>query len=343
MNKRTDLRTLVVTLAVFGVLAAILLAVAHRYWFERPEPVPSQPAVAQNTLAPDINAGFWTTPPPEPAPALEPSPEPTLEPTPEPAPKPTPEPTPRPEPRITGGVLLDTYEDETVTLQLRQFETGEGQTRVTYFTAEAIVSDMGRLASGFAKDTFGRNIQEKPSSMARRLGALAAVNGDYYGFRDDGILIRNGILYRDEPARDGMAFLADGRMTVYEETETSAEELLAMGAIHTFSFGPALLRDGEAVPLAAHGISGLNPRTAAGMIAPGHFVFLVADGRLKGYSQGLSIRELTEVFLELGCTEAYNLDGGGTSTLIWQNKLINRPQGRTAERASSDILYITGD
>ncbi|MCL2030802.1 MAG: phosphodiester glycosidase family protein [Oscillospiraceae bacterium] len=330
MTKQTGLRALVIALAVLGVLAGTLLVIANRYWFEHPQPVPSQPVIERLTPAPLPRE---TEPPRE-----TPSPHETASP-PEPTPEPTP--TPRPEPLITGGVLLDTHEDDAVTVHLRRFETGEGQARVTYFTAEAIVLDMSRIGTGFAKDTFGRNIQERPSSMARRLGALLAVNGDYYGFRDDGIIIRNGTLYRDEPSREGMAFLADGRMMIYQEQDIPAAELLAMGALHTFSFGPALLRDGEAPDAYSHGISGLNPRTAVGMIAPGHFVFLVADGRLKGYSQGLTLRQMSELFAELGCTDAYNLDGGGTSTLVWREELANRPQGRTSERASSDILYIS--
>jgi hypothetical protein len=332
MNRRTGWRTLVVTLAVIIALGATLLAVASRFWFERPEPVPSQPAVLRETVSSEETAALRETFPP--AEGTVP-PDPSLEPTPDPAPEPS-----LSELRITSGEVLDTYEDESVKIQLRRFEIGEGQARVTYFTAEAIVLDMNRLASGFAKDTFGRNIQERPSVMARRAGALLAVNGDYYGFRDDGVLIRNGLLYRDAPARTGAAFLSDGRMVIYDETGVSAEVLLAMGALHTVSFGPALLRDGEVQSDFPGGIRSLNPRTAVGMIAPGHFVFLVADGRSKGYSQGLTLSQLAELFQELGCTEAYNLDGGGTSTMVWRGEVTNYPQGRGAERASSDILYI---
>ena len=331
MGGKSGVRAVIIALAVLAALGSALLAVAGRFWFERPEAIPSQPAAPQTTYTASPNE------PPAPIPA------PVAEPTAEPTPEPTPEPTVRPQPQIKGGELLHRYEDKGVTLELRRFETGAGQERVTYFIAEVLLADMSRLASGFAKDTFGRNFQEKPSSIAKRHEALLAVNGDYYGFRDDGVMIRDGVLYRDAPAREGAAILPDGRLILYDETEATAEELMAMGALHAFSFGPILLQDSVAPRAYQTGISGLNPRTAIGMIAPGHFVWAVVDGRLKGYSRGMTLRELSALFAELGCTDAYNLDGGGTSTMIWDGELINLPQGKATERASSDILYITGE
>ena len=70
--------------------------------------------------------------------------------------------------------------------------------------------------------------------------------GDYYGFRDNGIIIRNGVIYRDDPARIGLAFYLDGTMMPYDETQTSAQELLDAGVWNTLSFGPSfctLLKD----------------------------------------------------------------------------------------------------
>ena len=83
--------------------------------------------------------------------------------------------------------------------------------------------------------------------MAENNDAIFAINGDYYGFRDTGIIIRNGVIYRDSPAREGLAFYKDGTMVVYDETKTSAEQLLADGVWNTLSFGPALLSDGDII------------------------------------------------------------------------------------------------
>jgi exopolysaccharide biosynthesis protein len=213
-----------------------------------------------------------------------------------------------------------------------------------------ILDDAASLQSAFANDQFVRKITEKTSVIAAENDAIFAINGDYYGFRDDGILIRNGIIYRDQPARTGLAFYLDGSMAVYDETETSAGELLAAGVWNTLSFGPALLVD-SAVPAGIasvevdtnfgnHSIQGNQPRTGVGIIADNHFVFIVVDGRSKGYSRGVTLSEFAEIFQSLGCTEAYNIDGGGSSTMYFMGRLVNNPLGRNQERGTSDILFI---
>ncbi|MBO7406242.1 MAG: phosphodiester glycosidase family protein, partial [Clostridia bacterium] len=85
-----------------------------------------------------------------------------------------------------------------------------------------------------------------------------------------------------------------------------------------------------------------NPRTAIGMIEPNHFIFVVADGRSMS-SAGLSLYELAKFTQSLGAVTAYNLDGGGSSTMYYQGEVVNNPTsgGRTSkERAVSDIIYI---
>ena len=85
-----------------------------------------------------------------------------------------------------------------------------------------------------------------------------------------------------------------------------------------------------------------NPRTAIGYISDNHYVLVVADGRTDE-SEGLSLLKLAEFMEGLGCTQAYNLDGGGSSTMYYDGEVINNPttNGNTiSERSVSDILYI---
>jgi hypothetical protein len=103
-----------------------------------------------------------------------------------------------------------------------------------------------------------------------------AINGDYYGFRSTGIVIRNGVLFRDEGARTGLAIYRDGHMEVYDETTTSGQELIDAGVWNTLSFGPALVDGGEIVEgieevevdtnFGNHSIQGEQPRTGIGVI-----------------------------------------------------------------------------
>ena len=206
------------------------------------------------------------------------------------------------------------------------------------------------LAVGFANNQFGENIIEDTSDIAASIDAIFAINGDYYGFRDTGIVIRNGVIYRDEGARQGLAIYADGTMEVYDETTTTAEELLAAGVWNTLSFGPALLDGGEVLAgiedvevdtnFGNHSIQGNQPRTGIGMIDTNHFVFVAVDGRSPGYSRGVTMTEFAEIFQSLGATVAYNLDGGGSTTMYFNGEVVNDPLGKGNERGTSDILYL---
>lgn len=220
---------------------------------------------------------------------------------------------------------------------------------LTYYVADVVLGDATDLRSAFANNQFGENITQTTSEIAAANGAVFAVNGDYYGFRSTGIEIRNGVVYRDEGARQGLAFYTDGHVEVYDETQTTAAELLASGVWNTLSFGPAIVEAGQVVDgidsveidtnIGNHSIQGDQPRTAVGVIDDNHLVFVVVDGRQEGYSEGVTLPELADIMLSLGATTAYNLDGGGSSTMYFNGQVINSPSNG-GERGTSDILYV---
>ncbi|MEV5041122.1 phosphodiester glycosidase family protein [Microbacterium sp. LMI1x-1-1.1] len=248
-----------------------------------------------------------------------------------------------------GTVDGDTYSDGETSVTVSQVVTGSGDDTLTYYVADVVLADATRLRSAFAKDQFGENITETTSGIAEDNDAVFAINGDYYGFRDTGIVIRNGVVYRDSPARTGLAFYADGTVRVYDETTTSADELLADGVWNTLSFGPAIVEDGATVDgiedvevdtnVGNHSIQGEQPRTAVGVIDDNHLVFVVVDGRADGYSRGATLTELADIMTGLGAETAYNLDGGGSSTMYFDGDVVNQPSNG-GERGTSDILYI---
>ncbi len=249
----------------------------------------------------------------------------------------------------TGTVEGGTYSDGETSVTVSEVVTGSGDDTLTYFVADVVLADPTRLRSAFAKDQFGENITETTSGIAEDNDAVFAINGDYYGFRDSGIVIRNGVVYRDSPARTGLAFSTDGTVRVYDETTTNADELLADGVWNTLSFGPAIVEDGAAVDgiedvevdtnVGNHSIQGEQPRTAVGVIDENHLVFVVVDGRAEGYSRGATLTELADIMTGLGAETAYNLDGGGSSTMYFNGEVVNQPSNG-GERGTSDILYI---
>ncbi|QSF46544.1 phosphodiester glycosidase family protein [Paenibacillus tianjinensis] len=242
------------------------------------------------------------------------------------------------------------YSSDDIQIKIDEVQTGSGSDQITYFVADVVLKNSSSLRSAFADNSFGTNITEITSEIAASNDALFAINGDYYGFREDGVIIRNGTVYRDDPVRDAMALFEDGTMQTYNEEEISSSELLAQGATNTLSFGPILIQDSQITSdfsnvkidtnFGNRSIQNANPRTAIGMIAPNHYVFVVVDGRNEGYSRGMTLSELADLMQDLGATEAYNLDGGGSSTMYFMGRVVNNPQGKNQERGVSDILYI---
>lgn len=239
----------------------------------------------------------------------------------------------------------NSYQDNNISITIntvRRFET-------TVYVADVKIKHLAYLQTALAKNQFGRNIKEYPSVMAARNHAILAINGDYYGFRDKGLVIRNGYLFDETrlPREDDDLLIVDknGEFEIVKEETVNIKEVHEAGAWQTFCFGPGLIINNEIVvtkrsEVDAHKIS--NPRTAIGYVEPLHYIMLVSDGRTET-EKGLSLLELAKVMQEFGCKDAYNLDGGGSSVMIFNNKIINKPtfDGEVIkERRSSDIVFI---
>lgn len=246
----------------------------------------------------------------------------------------------------TAGATISatSYEDENIKIGIEAYY--EYDTWI--YVADIRVTRVDYLKTAFAQGTYGRNIKAATSDMAVDNGAILAINGDYYGFRNDGFVLRNGVLYRDiaSPVDSDEALLisGDGSFSIIRENGTDAESLLAAGAWQILSFGPALISDDEILVDQGSEVDQSmtsNPRTAVGMISPLHYVFIISDGRTDE-SAGLSLLELAGEFAERGCCVAYNLDGGGSTTLWFNGEIINSPVGGrgSSERKVSDIVYI---
>jgi len=251
-----------------------------------------------------------------------------------------------------GSYTARTYSSGTANIAVSTHTRGSGDDTVTWFVADITVRDATIVRSAFANDAFGENVIANPSAIAAQVGAVLAINGDYYGFRDTGIVIRNGVAYRDRGTRQGLAFRTDGSMRLYDETTTSAATLLADGVWNTLSFGPGLVEGGTVISgidsveidtnIGNHSVQGRQPRTGVGLVDDNHFLFVVVDGRATGYSRGMTMTEFAQAFADLGARTAYNLDGGGSSAMLFHGELVNNPLGSGRERGTSDILYVAG-
>lgn len=244
----------------------------------------------------------------------------------------------------TAPISTDTeYHDDQIGIVLTTMRVEN----TTVYVADVQIADISLLKTALAGNTYARNLTETTSVQAANAGAILAINGDYYGAQERGYVLRNGVLYRAsaQSGTDALVIGADGNFRIINEGETSADTLVREGAWQVLTFGPALINGGQVTVSSSDEVGRAmtsNPRTAIGQISEGHYLLVVSDGRTKE-SAGLSLRQLAELMQSLGAQIAYNLDGGGSSTMVFQGRVVNNPttNGRSIrERSVSDIVYI---
>ncbi len=244
-----------------------------------------------------------------------------------------------------GAITTATsYTDSNISISISEYRKYD----TTIYVADVYLSKSEYLKTALAKNTYGKNVTDKTSVTAKNNSAILAINGDYYGARTKGYVIRDGVLYRSQSAgsdQQDLVIWADGSLGVIREGDITAEELLNEGALQVLSFGPGIVENGEITVSESSEVDRAktsNPRTAIGIVGDLHYLFVVSDGRTSE-STGLTLYQLAQFMSELGATCAYNLDGGGSSTMYFSGELINNPtaDGRTfTERSVSDIVCI---
>ena len=245
----------------------------------------------------------------------------------------------------TATVTDSSYKDDNISINLT--ETTVKNTQV--YVADVTVTSSDYLKTAFAQNAFGTNVTAKTSVTAADNNAILAVNGDYYGANSTGYVIRNGVVYRDTVREDSsngdLAIYKDGSFKIIYEDQISAEQLVKDGVVNLLAFGPALVENSEIAVGTNEEVGqamASNPRTAIGIIDENHYIIVVSDGRTSE-SKGLSLYQMAEVMKSYGVKTAYNLDGGGSSTLYFNGQVINKPTtggNKISERAVSDIVYI---
>jgi len=244
----------------------------------------------------------------------------------------------------TANITATSYQDANITITITEYR----EYNTSIYVADIYLSKIDYLKTAFANSTFGRNITEKTSTIATDNSAILAINGDFYGARTKGYVIRNGVIYRStayDSSTEDLVIYDDGSFDIITEGSISTEDLLSNGAIQVLSFGPGLIENSEITVSSSDEVDKAmtsNPRTAIGIIDDLHYVMIVSDGRTSE-STGLSLYQLATFMQSLGVTTGYNLDGGGSSTIYFNGEIVNNPttSGKTiSERSVSDIIYI---
>lgn len=182
---------------------------------------------------------------------------------------------------------------------------------------------------------------EKVSSMVSRLGAVAGVNAGGFvdpewmgnGFQPTGLVMSGGKLFYNDGGMNTPNHIVgidkEGRMIA---GKYSPSELIKMGVQEAVTFAPKFIVNGVGqIKNQADGW-GIAPRTSMAQKEDGTIMFAIIDGRQPGHSIGATLFDIQKIFLEHGAVTAANLDGGSSTVLVKDNKIINKPSSEYGER-----------
>ena len=333
---------LAVVFVILAVLAAVLLYWRHVY--SDPVPASAQAHPASTVRQQAYLARYSETPVPTlPGPYLS-SPVPVETSAVGAAPSPTPE-------GLLGGkyawrfteseVLTDhTYSNPTVSITWGMYrDEFSYSNRVVFYVADVLIQDVTSLTTAFAKGSYTAGGRRPMETIAKNNHCIIAISGDFARWHNNGLIIRNGEIFREKKLSFDLAVLyKDGVLETYEPGTVTLEEILEKEPWQSWHFGPELL-DHEGKPKTRFNttVGGRNPRAAIGYYEPGHYCLVLVDGRQRKYSLGLTMKELSQLMYTLGCVRAYNLDGGATAHMTWLDEVINSP---SKDRQVHDIICV---
>ena len=240
-------------------------------------------------------------------------------------------------------ITENSYRSPEISITLETVSVGEGNDKITYHVADVYIASMENFVTYTANNEMRYFGTQEVMEMDEAANAILSLSGDFLTYQKSGFLMRNGEIYtRDSNFVSICVLYADGSMETYEPKTYTIDEIIEKGAVQVWSFGPPLLdENGKAKDYynVSTAVSYTNPRSAIGYYEPGHYLFVLVDGRQNGYSRGMRIDELAKVFEERGCRLAYNLDGGGSAVMIFNHDRYSQ-QSNGGDRKLGDILVI---
>lgn len=245
-------------------------------------------------------------------------------------------------PAAEGFISATEYQDESMTVVLEQYQVGP----TTCHVARVKIADPSQLRSASAYG-FNRPQTEMTNTIARRVKAVTAINGDYYSYTGKGYMVRQGQLYINKPYGDRDVLLIDANGDFYIEKKATAETLAkyeGMGIVNTFNFGPGLVVDGVVLDAYGHDFNSGDTyaqRSAIAQVKKGELEYLLitCEGPMESKGGGLTMVGFAEFIHSLDVETAYNLDGGNSASLYFNGKKVNAVNNKQ-ERRISDIIYF---
>ena len=239
---------------------------------------------------------------------------------------------------VDTSIFPISYSDATANITI----TREWFENAWCYAAHLVFSDYDRLGTTCGNGVYGG--LETTSSAATRVGAMFAVNGCYSAPNLNHAVARDGVVMNDRTCWSPAVYnSANGLLLSAWETNgtpgiagQSLSTLVESGKVtDTFCFGPPILTNG----VAGNGDGGRAQRTFMGTNgAPGDIWIVVSDGRKNdSESSGLTYNQCARYLQSKGCTFGIPLDGGGSSTMVWNGKVLNANKN---QRAVVDFVYF---
>lgn len=232
-----------------------------------------------------------------------------------------------PNPPIESCYLPDDsgYHDDSLDIQvekLRAFDT-------TVMVVRVQLADVSQFRTGLST-AYPHKKEVVVSTMARKAKAVLAMNSDFFMYHDEGVAVRNGRSYRQIPRvhRDILVVDWNGDFHIIRRPTKEMWEPYKEMTLHAFSFGPALVVDGEPLTDASEitldiGKNKKTQRIAIAQTEHLQYMIIATEGPENKGSTGVTIVEMAQICSDLGCQNAYNLDGGSSSTVVLNNHKIN--------------------
>lgn len=247
--------------------------------------------------------------------------------------------------RFTDEVVItdNSYQSPNVSVTIETVKTqNDHGDPICCYVADIYVGDISCFTTHTPNGELQYFLTDEIENMDAQANAILSIGGDFMSYQNSGFLMRNGELYRNDYAYcDICVLFADGSMKCFSRGTYTNQEIIDAGAVQVWNFGPSLLDENGAVKSGyevSTTVGYANPRSAVGYFEPGHYCFVVVDGRQEA-SVGMTIPELARVFEGLGCTCAYNLDGGGSAVMMFEHKRYS-VQSNGGDRNLGDILVI---
>lgn len=246
--------------------------------------------------------------------------------------------------KFTDEVVVteNSYTSPEVSITIETVVIGEGSSKITYYVADVYVASLDNFKTYTAHGQMSYYDTQPALEMMAESNAIFAISGDFLTYQKSGFLLRNGEIYKAERNYSICVLFPDGTIETYDRGTYQIADILERNPVQVWSFGPVLLdENGKVRPRydVSEAVSFPNPRSAIGYYEPGHYALVIVDGRKEGHSAGMRIPELAQVFEDLGCTAAYNLDGGGTAVMLFDGEIYSRQSN--GGRELGDILLIT--